>query len=94
MIEFFIPYSRDCDFWEDVGGCRGPSREFWRWSEIMLGEGLTISREPTLEHPWAITPHNGVIQDPDSEDGKRFDNGRLLTFLDPELAMLFKLRWI
>jgi hypothetical protein len=93
MEEFFIPYSRDCDFWDEEGGYKHPSREFWNWAEVMLGEGLTISIEPTPEKPWAICPGNRWVNSPDLEQGG-YQNGRIITFLDPTLAMLFKLRWI
>lgn len=94
MTQFFISYSRDCDFWDDEGGARHPSREFWNWAEVMLGDYVGVSTVPTPEAPWAITPHTAQIKDANSEQGWRYENGRLLTFLNPELAMMFKLRWI
>ena len=94
MIQFFISYSRDCDFWDDNGDYRHPSREFWNWAEIVMGEGLTISNKPTADRPWAIIPHTEQIKNLEAECGFKYENGRLISFIDPELAMMFKLRWI
>ena len=93
MEQLFIPYSKTCDFWEDEDNYRHPSRDFWDWAEVMLGDRVPLGLEPTAEKPWGLVPHNDWVADKQHPESGYYDNGRLITFYDPTLAMMFKLRW-
>jgi len=94
MIQIFVPYDKETDFWFDIGEVRGPSDSFWKWAEDILGQRAQLGDDPNTTDTWSLEPYCMQISiQSDELDSNKYSNGRLLKFFHPAHALLFKLRW-